>query len=201
MSSLKILFLLSLINSYIFMKTKTIKTIQSVLLTFVIIASMGLQAQVGGWKADLIENSEKALISMIEKAPKLQSFKDKAYGYAVFPKITKGAIGIGGAGGKGIVYKGDTPTGQSSLSQATIGFQLGGQQYKEVIFFENKEAYDRFTNEKVKFDGQASAVAITEGASVDVNWKDGMAIFTQTSGGLMFEASIGGQHFSFKPKE
>ncbi|MGI9530730.1 YSC84-related protein [Lutimonas sp.] len=177
------------------------KKIQALLLTFLITAALGVQAQVGGWKADLIKDADTALVEMIEKQPKLQSFKDKSYGYAVFPRVTKGAIGIGGAGGKGIVYKGHVPTGQSSLSQATIGFQLGGQQYKEVIFFENKEAYDRFTNKKVKFDGQASAVAITAGASVDVAWKDGMAIFTQTRGGLMYEASIGGQHFSFKPKE
>jgi len=177
------------------------KTIQTLLLTFVLTAAMGVQAQVGGWKADLIEDSGKALDAMIEKQPKLQSFKDKSYGYAVFPKVTKGALGIGGAGGKGIVYKDHTPKGQSTLSQVTIGFQAGGQQYKEVIFFENEEAYKKFTNKKVKFDGQASAVAITEGGSVDVAFKDGLAVFTQTSGGLMFEASIGGQHFSFKPKD
>lgn len=164
-------------------------------------ASINLSAQIGGWKADLIEDSEKALAEMIEKSPKLQSFKDKSFGYAVFPKITKGAIGIGGAGGKGIVFKDSVTTGQSTLSQATIGFQLGGQQYSEVIFFENKEAYDNFTNEKVKFDGQASAVAITSGASADVAFKGGMAVFTMAKGGLMFEASIGGQHFSFKAKE
>ena len=177
------------------------KTLQALLLTFLITAASGVQAQIGGWKADLIKEADSALVEMIEKQPKLQSFKDKSYGYAVFPRVTKGAIGIGGAGGKGIVYKSHIPTGQSSLSQATIGFQLGGQQYKEVIFFETEEAYKRFTNKKVKFDGQASAVAITAGASVDVAWKDGMAIFTQTRGGLMYEASVGGQHFSFKPKE
>jgi lipid-binding SYLF domain-containing protein len=177
------------------------KTIKTLLLTFVLTAALGIQAQVGGWKADLIEDSGKALDAMIEKQPKLQSYKDKSYGYAVFPKVTKGAIGIGGAGGKGIVYQNHTPTGQSTLSQVTIGFQAGGQQYKEVIFFENEEAYKKFTNKKVKFDGQASAVAITEGGSVDVAFKDGLAVFTQTSGGLMFEASIGGQHFSFKPKD
>jgi lipid-binding SYLF domain-containing protein len=99
--------------------------------------SMSISAQVGGWKPDLVEDSEKTLAGMIEKQPKLQSYKDKAYGYAVFPKITKGAVGIGGAGGKGVVFKNHEPTGQSSMSQATIGFQLGGQQYKEVIFFEN----------------------------------------------------------------
>jgi len=183
------------------MKTLSLINLKTIVFMLMVSASINLSAQIGGWKADLIEDSEKALAEMIEKSPKLQSFKDKSYGYAVFPKITKGAIGIGGAGGKGIVFKDSIPTGQSTLSQATIGFQLGGQQYSEVIFFENKDAYDNFTNEKVKFDGQASAVAITSGASVDVAFKGGMAVFTMAKGGLMFEASIGGQHFSFKAKE
>ncbi len=183
------------------MKTLSIKKIQAITLILMVCGSINLSAQIGGWKADLIEDSEKALAAMIEKSPKLQSFKDKSYGYAVFPKITKGAIGIGGAGGQGIVYQDHVPTGQSGMSQATIGFQLGGQQYVEVIFFENKDAYDNFTNEKVKFDGQASAVAITTGVSADVAFKGGMAVFTMAKGGLMFEASVGGQHFTFKPKE
>jgi len=182
------------------MKTFSIQNLKSLVMIMTICVVTGLQAQVGGWKADLIEDSGKALDAMIEKQPKLQSFKDKSYGYAVFPKVTKGAIGIGGAGGKGIVYKDHVPTGQSTLSQVNIGFQAGGQQYKEVIFFENEEAFKKFTNKKVKFDGQASAVAITDGGSVDVAFKNGIAVFTQTSGGLMFEASIGGQHFSYKAK-
>ena len=183
------------------MKKALFNRLQAALVILVMFASLGLSAQIGGWKADLVEDSEKALAEMIKQQPKLQSFKDKSYGYAVFPKVTKGAFGVGGAGGKGIVYKNHVPTGESTLSQVTIGFQAGGQQYKEVIFFENATAYDKFTNKKVKFDGQASAVAITEGGSVDIAFKDGIAVFTQTSGGLMFEASIGGQHFSFKPKK
>lgn len=183
------------------MKKLAAKKNQFSVIILLISLTMSLSAQVGGWKADLIEDSEKALSEMIEKQSKLQSFKDKSYGYAVFPRITKGAIGIGGAGGKGIVFKNHEPKGQSTMSQATIGFQLGGQQYKEVIFFEDKAAYEKFTNEKVKFNGQASAVAITSGASVDVAFKDGIAVFTQAKGGLMYEASIGGQHFSYKQKE
>ena len=183
------------------MKKINCNRIQALVLVVTITFSLGLSAQVGGWKADLVQDAEQALAQMIEKQPKLESYKDKSYGYAVFPKVTKGAVGVGGAGGKGIVFKSHVPVGQSTLKQATIGFQLGGQQYKEVIFFENKDAFDKFTNKKVKFDGQASAVAITAGASVDVSFKDGMAIFTQTNGGLMYEASIGGQHFSYKPKE
>ena len=182
------------------MKTLGMKNNKCLVMILMIFVFTGIKAQVGGWKADLIEDADKALVSMIEKSPKLQSFKDKSYGYAVFPKVTKGALGIGGAGGKGIVYQNHVPTGESTLSQVTIGFQAGGQQYKEVIFFENEDAYKKFTNKKVKFDGQASAVAITEGGSVDVAFKDGIAVFTQTSGGLMFEASIGGQHFSYKAK-
>ena len=183
------------------MKANSMKNIQSLVIVAIMFMSMTAIGQIGGWKADLVEDSGKALDEMIEKQPNLQSFKDKSYGYAVFPKVTKGAFGVGGAGGKGIVYKNHVPTGESSLSQVTLGFQAGGQQYKEVIFFENEAAYNNFTNKKVKFDGQASAVAITEGGSVDVAFKNGLAVFTQTSGGLMFEASIGGQHFSFKPKE
>jgi hypothetical protein len=116
----------------------------------------GLQEQVDGWKADLIEDSGKALDAVIDKQPKLQSFKDKSIGYGLFPKVTKGALGIGGAGGKGIVYKDHAPTGQSTLEKVTIGFQARGQQYKEVIFVENEEAFKIFTNKKVKFDGQSS---------------------------------------------
>ncbi len=183
------------------MKTLTIKRLPFLLFLLSMVFPLAMSAQVGGWKANLVEDSNKALEKLIKQKPKLLSFKDKSYGYAVFPRITKGAIGIGGAGGKGIVFKNDEPTGQSTMSQATIGFQLGGQQYVEIIFFENKMAYDKFTNKKVKFSGQASAVAIKPGASVDIAFKNGMAVFTQTMGGLMYEASIGGQHFSFKPKK
>ena len=87
------------------------------------------------------------------------------------------------------------------LKQASIGLQLGGQQYSEVIFFENSKAFDNFTNGKLKFGAQASAVAIKEGASIDAAYNDGVAVFTKTRGGLMYEASIGGQHFKFKPKK
>ncbi len=183
------------------MKTRNITKFQLLIFFLSVGIPMAMTAQVGGWKADLIEDSQKAMDNMIEQKPKLQSFKDKSYGYAVFPRITKGAVGIGGAGGKGIVFKNHIPTGQSTMSQATIGFQLGGQQYVEIIFFENKAAYDKFTNKKVKFSGQASAVAIKPGVSVDVAFKNGMAVFTQTKGGLMYEASVGGQHFSYKSKD
>lgn len=174
-----------------------------VLLFFISLAiSFTMNAQIGGWKADLVSDAQSALTKMIEKTPKLQSYKDKAYGYAVFPKVTKGAVGVGGAAGQGIVYEQGVVVGSSKLKQASIGFQLGGQQYSEVIFFEDKKTFDNFINNKFKFDAQASAVAISPkfGASVDLAFKSGIAIFTQTKGGLMYEASVGGQHFKYTAK-
>ena len=120
---------------------------------------------------------------------------DNAYGYAVFPGIGKGGIGIGGAGGKGTVFKGGEPVADVKMSQVTVGFQLGGQKYAEVIFFENEEAYTRFVEKDFEFAAQVSAVALASGASADAKFKDGMLIFTQALGGLMYEASIGGQRF------
>ena len=155
-------------------------------------------AQIGGWNPELVSESNKAMTGMIEEAPKLQSFHDKAYGYAIFPKVTKAGLAIGGAAGNGIVYENKEIIGSSKLKQASFGLQAGGQQYSEVIFFENKESLDRFTNGNLKFGAQASAVAITEGASVDVAYQNGVAVFTHVKGGLMFEASLGGQHFKYE---
>ena len=166
-----------------------------------IIFTITLNAQVGGWNPELVQDSKEALKEMIQKSPKLATFKNKAYGYAVFPKITKAGIGIGGAAGRGTVFKNHQVVGSSNLKQASIGLQLGGQQYSEVIFFENKTSFEHFTNGKLKFDAQASAVAITEGASIDAAYHEGVAVFTRTKGGLMYEASIGGQHFKYKPKK
>lgn len=156
-------------------------------------------AQVGGWKPELEKDAKEAIDKMVADSPKLESFKQKAYGYVVFPRVTKAGLGIGGAAGNGIVYQNQKSIASSKLKQASIGLQAGGQQYSEVIFFENKKAFDHFANGNLKFDSQASAVAITVGASVDVAYKNGVAVFTHTLGGLMYEASIGGQHFTYKP--
>ena len=171
---------------------------KEVLFTICLFLTFSITAQTGGWNPELKENADKALSKMIKKSPKLKTFKNKAYAYAIFPKVTKAGVGIGGAAGRGIVYKDDNVIGSSKLKQASIGLQLGGQQYSEALFFKNKGAFDRFTNGNLKFDAQASAVAIKEGASADLSYSDGVAVFTQTKGGLMYEASIGGQHFTYK---
>lgn len=179
--------------------SRILLNVPKILVLFLIISSNQLVvAQVGAWNPELQNDAKEAMKEMLEKSPKLQSYVDKAYGYAVFPKITKAGLGIGGAAGNGVVYQNNQAIGSSKLKQASFGLQAGGQQYSEVIFFENKEAFEHFTNGNLKFDAQASAVAITAGASIDAAYKNGVAVFTYVIGGLMYEASIGGQHFTFK---
>lgn len=174
---------------------------KSTLILFLLAFIFSFTGNAQKWNPERLQESKEALNEMIENSPKLQTFKDKAYGYVVFPRVTKAGIGIGGAAGTGIVFKNHVDVGSSKLKQASVGLQLGGEQYSEAIFFENKKAYDNFINGKLKFDAQASAVAITAGASIDAAYHDGVAVFTRTKGGLMYQASIGGQHFKYEPKE
>jgi lipid-binding SYLF domain-containing protein len=160
-------------------------------------------------------------LAIFNRSPIVQPLLSTAYGYAVFPTIGKGGIGIGGAYGKGQVYQGGKVTGEASLAKVTIGFQLGGQAFSELILFQDKRAYDEFTSGSFEFDVAASAVVITagaqakagtEGASAGASagpatgtqaktwYYKGMAVFVHTKGGLMYEAAIGGQKFSFKAK-
>jgi len=129
----------------------------------------------------------------------ISKFFESSYGYAVFPSIGKGAIGVGGAGGKGVVFKQGEPTGGCNMTQVTVGLQFGGQAYSEVIFFENEKTYENFITNKFQFAAQASAVALKSGASSDAKYAEGVLVFTMAKGGLMYEASVGGQKFKFVP--
>jgi hypothetical protein len=160
-------------------------------------------------------------IEVYKKSEAVQPFFKSAYGYVVFPTIGKGGLGIGGAYGKGQVYQGGKVTGEASLVKLSIGWQAGGQAFSQMIFLEDKRAYDEFTSGNFEFDASASAVAITAGveakagtegatasasagpatgAQAKTSYHKGMAVFTHAKGGLMYEASIGGQKFSFKAK-
>jgi lipid-binding SYLF domain-containing protein len=134
-----------------------------------------------------------------QKDPGMEKVFAKAYGYAVFPTVGKGGIGIGGAHGKGYVYERGRLVGRSTLTQVTVGLQLGGQAYSEVVFFKTKDAFQNFKNGNLKLGAQASAIALDQRASADLAYRDGVAIVTMGKGGLMYEASVGGQKFSFKP--
>jgi lipid-binding SYLF domain-containing protein len=133
------------------------------------------------------------------KDPRVAKAFDEAHGYVVFPTVGKGAIGIGGARGKGWVYEQGQRIGKATLTQVTIGFQLGGQAYSEVIFFKDDAALENFKRGHLKLDAQASAVALTERVSADLAYRHGVAIVTRAEGGLMYEASVGGQKLSFHP--
>jgi len=146
---------------------------------------------------ELINDSKTAKTEFIKADGLMKSLFDNAYGYVIFPNIGKGGIAIAGATGNGIVYQKKTTVGKAKITQLNIGFQFGGQAYREVIFFENKETLDRFKENKIELSAQASAVAATSGASANVKFRDGVLIFTQEKGGLMYEASIGAQKFKF----
>ena len=162
-------------------------------------------------------------IKVFTNAGESGSFFDKSYGYAIFPTIGKGGFGIGGAYGKGRVYAAGSYLGDTSMTQVTVGFQFGGQAYSQIIFFEDERAFKEFTSGDFEFGAQATAVAITAGASASASttgtsagasggkndattttagtgFHKGMAVFTVTKGGLMYEASIGGQKFSYTPR-
>lgn len=160
-------------------------------------------------------------INSFRNAGESGAYFDKSIGYAVFPTIGKGGIGIGGAHGTGRVYKGSELIGTSDMTQLTIGFQLGGEAFSQIIFFENQAALDNFTSGNFEFSADASAVAITAGAHASANtgggasagisggvndadtkslgYRKGMAIFTIAKGGLMYQATLGGQKYSYDP--
>jgi lipid-binding SYLF domain-containing protein len=159
-------------------------------------------------------------IQIFRDAIESKGFFESAYGYAVFPTIGKGGMGIGGAYGKGRVYAQGQYVGDTTMTQLSVGFQFGGQAYSQIIFFEDKRAFDEFSGGNFEFGAQASAVAITAGAQAAATttgssagasggkkdatavgeYYKGMAVFTVAKGGLMYEATISGQKFSYTPK-
>jgi len=150
-------------------------------------------------KEDALAEAQTAVDTLLESDPKMQRFFDSAVGYVVIPTVGKAGFGIGGARGKGLLYESTGPTAKVTMTQLSIGFQAGGQAYSEFIFFEDAKSLEQFKKGNYELGAQASAVAITAGASVDAGYESGVAIFTQAKGGLMFEASVGGQKFKVEP--
>lgn len=160
-------------------------------------------------------------INVFRNAGESGEYFKAAYGFAIFPQVGKAGLVIGGAYGEGGVFVGDKHVGSSTMTQLTAGAQIGGQVFSQIIFFENEQAFKSFTSGNFEFSAQATAVAITAGASAEANtgggmaagvsggrndatttsggYRKGMAIFTVATGGLMFEASLGGQKFTFTP--
>jgi lipid-binding SYLF domain-containing protein len=150
-------------------------------------------------KAELTGKVQAAINRATKADPGLNKFFKEAAGYAAFPSVGKGAIGVGGAYGRGELYEAGQLDGYCTLTQASIGLALGGQTYTELIFFETPAALSRFKSGNFAFAAQASAVALKSGASANAKYADGVAVFTMGETGLMYEASIGGQKFSYEP--
>jgi lipid-binding SYLF domain-containing protein len=154
------------------------------------------------WEPDPTDEMElsvaKAILGAKAKDPTLANWFETSAAYAVFPRVGKAGIGIGGARGKGLVIQGDKTIGRASLTQLTVGLQLGGQVYSEYVFFRDQTALDDFKRGNFELGAQVSAVAVTAGASADADYSKGVAVFTIAEGGLMYEASVGGQKFKFR---
>jgi len=186
--------------------------IKRLLLIFIVIAGLCSPA---------LADSYSKTIAVFKKSEAVQPFFKDSYGYAVFPTVGKGGFIIGGSYGEGKVFKKGKETGTVQLVKGSIGFQLGGQAFSQMIFFQDKRAYDDFTGGSFEFDATASAVAITAGVQAkagteggtagasagpatgvqaDIPYYKGMAVFVHAKGGLMYEASLGGQKFTFTPR-
>jgi lipid-binding SYLF domain-containing protein len=148
-----------------------------------------------------IKKAYKALedtrVALLEKDSSMQALFNDSYGYVIFPNIGKAGFGVGGAVGYGIVFEQGAKVGAAKLGQLSIGFQAGGQSYREVVFFENTEAMQRFKENNVELSAQVSAVAAASGASADAKYVEGVVVITDSIGGLMYEASVGGQKFEY----
>jgi lipid-binding SYLF domain-containing protein len=160
-------------------------------------------------------------LATFKKAEATSEFFPKAYGYALFPTIGKGGLVVGAAHGDGRVFRKGTYVGDTTVTQLSVGFQAGGEAYSEIIFLENQAAFDKFATGKFEMSATAQATAITANVSASAGttgasatasadksdaaatgtYNDGMAVFTIAKGGLMYEASIAGQKFSYKPKK
>ncbi|WP_373396947.1 YSC84-related protein [Algoriphagus halophilus] len=148
----------------------------------------------------IIEDSEEAKAAFLKDDPDMQEFFDQSYAYIILPNVGKGGLGVGGAAGNGVAFEQGEMIGYARMTQVTIGFQAGGQAYSEVVFFESEEEFDRFKEGKIEMAAQVSAVAAASGASLNAEYIDGVAVFTRAKGGLMYEASVGGQQFRYREK-
>jgi lipid-binding SYLF domain-containing protein len=180
----------------IYQSISSMKKLLALLLSFVISVTVFAQTQKD---KEIISESKEAKQSFLKTDKGMDKFFSSCHGYVIFPNVGKGGLGVGGASGNGAVFQKGSLIGMAKLTQISIGFQAGGQSFREVIFFQTQKAFDRFKDNKVEFAAQVSAVAAASGVSADAKYVDGVAVFTMAKGGLMYQASIGGQKFKFDP--
>lgn len=144
---------------------------------------------------------EETIAVMKARDPDINRFFEKSHGYAVLPKVFKGAFLVGGAHGKGEVFEQGIMIGYCNMSQGSLGFSFGGEFFREIIFFRDKEDLDKFKTGEYTFSAQVTAVALKSGAAAKADYKGGMAVFIMADAGLMVDASVGGQKFKYATKE
>lgn len=170
------------------------------LLTALVIAGIAVGCSTTGEKSnELSSDVQTAKVEFLKSDETLKPILDKASGYVIFPSVAKGALGVGAAAGKGQLFETgkDQPLGEASLTQVTIGFQAGGQAYSELLIFQDQTTLDNFKKGNFEFSAQATAVAVTAGASANAKYEKGVMVLTIAKGGLMYEASVGGQKFNY----
>lgn len=170
----------------------------TIIILLILIGTQITYAQSEEKKEEIFADSKDAKAAFLKEDPEMAKFFNESYGYLIFPNVGKGGLGVGGAAGNGVAYEQGKMIGYAKLSQISIGFQAGGQAYREVVFFESSKEMERFKNNKIEFSAQVSAVAAASGASADAKYVEGVAVFTMTKGGLMYQASVGGQQFKYK---
>ncbi|MGI9331943.1 MAG: hypothetical protein ACR2RL_02185 [Gammaproteobacteria bacterium] len=147
----------------------------------------------------LRQGVDESIAAFKQKDPSIQSYFDKAYGYAVFPRVTKGGVGIGGSRGNGRVFERGRVVGAAEITKLSIGLQLGGQVFREIIFFEDRATMDLFKAGQYALSAEATGAAAADGAAASANYAEGVAVFVMPIEGFMFEAAIGGQRFRYSP--
>jgi lipid-binding SYLF domain-containing protein len=178
-------------------KSISVPVLKYGLLLLLLLTGVFADAQTSSKDKKLVSDSKVTKQEFKNTSVVIKNLFSSSYGYVIFPNVGKGGMGIGGAAGSGVVYEKGVAVGKARLTQLTVGAQLGGQVYKEVIFFESKADLDRFKENNFEFSAQVSAVAATAGVSANVTYKEGVMVFTQQRGGLMYEATVGGQKFNY----
>lgn len=170
------------------------------LLAVAAMAMIGCESESGSYNStapSVQQRSQLALQEMQSKDAHLQDMMNNCVGYVIFPEVGKGALGVGGAGGSGVLYRNGQPVGTVTMSQLSLGPQVGGETYSELIVFQNEKALNRLMNDSLEFGAQASASVVKAGAAAGTQFDHGVAVFILPKGGLMAGASISGQKFNY----
>jgi len=175
------------------------KTMKIVALAFMLMGVFAATAR-AGWDPAEEDRARSTADSFKKTAPWLSRYFETAYAYVIFPEVFKGGFFIlGGGHGKGYVYEQSQLVARSSVTQLNAGPQLGVQSFSEIIFFQGKSDFEKFQKENFEFNAQVTAIAVTAALATNTDYSNGVAVFVLPKAGIMAEATVGGQKFSYNP--